>query len=119
MSKGDYVAVPGFPQLHACVRPFAAHSSRIALCYVGTIDDLIAAGVATFEMLIVVKSGLDAAGDHYITDAHWTVRGPHSQHRYRIWRRMKRARALHMPGAHEALAHAAAEARRQRLPRRA
>jgi hypothetical protein len=119
MSKGDYVPVPGFPELHACVRPFAAHSSRIGLCYVGTIDDLIAAGVATFEMLTVAKAGLDAAGDHYITDAHWTAHTPQIQRRYRIWRRMKRARALHMPGAHEALAHAAAKARRRQLPRQA
>jgi hypothetical protein len=118
MSSGDYVPVPGFPRLRACVRPFVAHSSRVGLCYVGPIDDLIAAGVATFEMLTVAKSGLDAAGDHYTTDAHWTARGPHIEQRYRIWRRMKRARALHMPGAHEALAHAAAEARGQ-LPRQA
>jgi hypothetical protein len=74
---------------------------------------LIAAGIASLEMLTTMRHGFDAAGDRYATDAHRSadVRSPE---RYRIWRWMKRVRALEMPGASEALAHAAAEARRDR-----
>jgi hypothetical protein len=96
------------------VRSFAPHSPTIGLCYIGPLSELITAGVATQEMLTRVKSGFDAAGDHYTTDAHWSVSGPGLQQRYRIWRKMKRARALSMPGVHQALAHAAAQARRTR-----
>jgi hypothetical protein len=96
------------------VRSFAPHSPTIGLCYIGPTSELITAGVATLEMLTTVKSGFDAAGDHYTTDAHWNVSGPGLPQRYRIWRKMKRARALSMPGVHEALAHMAAQARRNR-----
>jgi hypothetical protein len=89
------------------VRSFAPHSPTIGLCYVGPMSELITAGVATVEMLITVKSGFDAAGDHYTTDAHWSASGAGLLPRYRIWRKMKRARALWMPGVREALAHAA------------
>jgi len=75
---------------------------------------LISAGIASFEMLTTVRRGFDAAGDRYATDAHRGTDARSSQRRYRIWRWMKRARALQMPGAHQALAHAAAEARRDR-----
>jgi hypothetical protein len=84
------------------------------LCYIGPISELISAGVATLEMLTTTKSGFDAAGDHYTTDAHWSASGPALLQRYRIWRKVKRARALWMPGVREALAHAAAQARRSR-----
>ena len=73
----------------------------------------IAAGVASLDMLTTMKRGFDAAGDRYTTDARWSTHTRHpQQQRYRIWRWMKRARGLQMPGAHEALVHAAAEARR-------
>ena len=111
MSSRDYIAVPGCPGLRLCVRSFAPHSPTIGLCYIGPTSELITAGVATLEMLTTVKSGFDAAGDHYTTDAHWNVSGPGLPQRYRIWRKMKRARALWMPGMREALAHAA-QARR-------
>ena len=108
MSSRDYVSVPGFPGLRVCVRPFAPHSPSIGLCYIGPMAELIAAGVATLDMLTTTKSGFDAAGDHYTTDAHWGTHGHRFLQRYRIWRKMKRVRALKMPGAHEAIAHAAA-----------
>jgi hypothetical protein len=111
MSSRDYVSVPGFPALRVCVRPFAPHSPTIALCYVGPMANLIAAGIATHDMLTTAKSGLDAAGDHYTTDAHWSTHRHGAPRRYRIWRRVRRARVHWMPGAHEALAHAAAQAR--------
>jgi len=111
MSSRDYIRVPGYPALRVCVRPFAPHSPAIGLCYIGPISELIAAGVATAEMLTSIKSGFDAAGDHYTTDAHWGTHGRRLLKRYRIWRKMKRSRALQMPGAHEALAHAAARKR--------
>ncbi len=114
MSSRDYVAVPGFAGLRVCVRSFAPHSPTMGLCYVGPMSELITAGVATLEMLTTVRSGFDAAGDHYTTDAHWSTAGPGPPQRYRIWRKMKRARALWMPGVREALAHAAAQARRSR-----
>jgi hypothetical protein len=114
MSSRDYIAVPGYPGLRLCVRSFAPHSPTIGLCYIGPMSELITAGVATVEMLTTVKSGFDAAGDHYTTDAHWNVSGPGLPQRYRIWRKMKRVRALSMPGVHEALAHSAAQARRSR-----
>jgi len=114
MSSRDYVSVPGFAGLRVCVRPFAPHSPSIGLCYVGPMSELIAAGVATLDMLTTTKSGFDAAGDHYTTDAHWGTHGQRLLQRYRIWRKMKRVRALKMPGAHEAIAHAAALARRPR-----
>jgi len=76
--------------------------------------ELIAAGIASLEMLTTRRRGFDAAGDRYATDAHRGADAQISHRRYRIWRWMKRARALQMPGAHEALAHAAAEARRHR-----
>ena len=118
MSSRDYIVVPGFPGLRVCVRPYAPHSPTIGLCYVGPITELIAAGVATADMLTRVKSGFDAAGDHYTTDAHWGTHGRRLLQRYRIWRKMKRSRALKMPGAHEALAYAAAAARRAAESRR-
>jgi hypothetical protein len=111
MSSKDYVSVPGFPALRVCVRPFAPHSPTIALCYVGPMAGLIAAGIATQDMLTTAKSGFDAAGDRYFTDAHWSTHRQGAPQRYRIWRRVRRARAHWMPGAHEALAHAAAQAR--------
>jgi hypothetical protein len=111
MSSRDYVSVPGFPALRVCVRPFAPHSPTIALCYVGPMAQLIAAGIATHDMLTFAKSGLDAAGDHYTTDAQWSSHRQGAPQRYRIWRRVRRARVHWMPGAHAALAHAAAQAR--------
>jgi hypothetical protein len=111
MSSRDYISVPGFSTLRVCVRPFAPHSPTIALCYVGPMANLIAAGIATQDMLTTAKSGFDAAGDHYFTDAHWSTYRQGAPQRYRIWRRVRRARAHWMPGAHEALAHAAAQAR--------
>jgi hypothetical protein len=114
MSSRDYIAVPGFPGLRLCVRSYAPHSPTIGLCYVGPMSELVTAGVATLDMLTTVKSGFDAAGDHYTTDAHWSASGPGLLPRYRIWRKMKRARALWMPGVREALAHASAQARRSR-----
>ncbi len=112
MSSRDYVTVPGFPGLRACVRPFVPHSATIGLCYVGPISELIAAGIATLEMLTIVKSGFDAAGDRYTTDAHWSSHARPVEQRYRIWRRMKRTRALKMPGARKAWAYATAESQR-------
>lgn len=112
MSSRDYVSVPGFPGLRVCVRPFTPHSRSIILCYVGTIPELIAAGVANLEMLTTVKWGFDAAGGHYTTDAPWSTHGGRPQKRHRIWRKMKHASALRMPGVREALAHAADVARR-------
>ncbi|MHB8812650.1 MAG: hypothetical protein ACYDAE_05240 [Steroidobacteraceae bacterium] len=86
------------------------------MCYVGPISELIAAGVASLDMLTTMKRGFDAAGDRYTTDARWST---HTRHpRYRIWRWMQRVRALQMPGAREALAHAAAAARRSTANRR-
>jgi hypothetical protein len=111
MSSSDYVGVPGHPGLRICVRSFAPHSPTIGLCYVGPLAELVAAGIATFEMLTTVKSGFDAAGDHYTTDAHWSAHGEALPQRYRIWRKMKRGRALGMPGVHEALVHAAIQRR--------
>ncbi len=111
MSCGHYVAVPGFPGLHVRVRPYVPRGRTIGLCYVGSMPELLAAGIASVEMLTTAKSGLDAAGDHYMTDARWRPRAREPEQRYRIWRRMKRARALHMPGVREALARAAADAR--------
>jgi hypothetical protein len=93
------------------VRRLVPHSPTIRLCYVGPMSELIAAGVATHDMLITVKSGFDAAGQHYTTDAHWRAHGQRLLQRYRIWRNVKRGRLLQMPGAREALAHAAAQAR--------
>ena len=75
-------------------------------------SELIAAGVASFDMLTIRRRGFDAAGDRYTTDAHWSNHARSPQERYRIWRWMKRPRALQMPGIHEALTHAASEARR-------
>jgi hypothetical protein len=112
MSSRDYVAVPGYRALRVCVRSYAPHSPTMGLCYVGPVAELVAAGVATLEMLTTVKSGFDAAGDHYTTDAHWSGHGQGLLPRYRIWRKMKRARALSMPGAHAAVAHASARMRR-------
>jgi hypothetical protein len=118
MSSRDYVAVPGFPGVRVCVRSFAPHSPTIGLCYIGSMSELITAGIATLEMLTTVKSGSDAAGDHYTTDAHWsTTHGQEMLQRYRIWRKMKRVRAVLMPGAHEALAQAVALARGNRVHR--
>jgi hypothetical protein len=105
MSRSDYVSVPGYSGLRICVRSFAPHSPTVGLCYIGSIAELIDAGVATLEMLTVVKSGFDAAGDHYTTDAHWSDPRRELVQRYRIWRKMKRARALSMPGVHEALVY--------------
>jgi hypothetical protein len=110
MCSRDYIPVPGFPELRACVRPLASHSRTISLCYVGPMNALVAAGVATVDMLTTATIGVDAAGDHYMTDAHWQTHGRRVPRRYRIWRKMKRVRALQMPGACEALAHAAATA---------
>ncbi len=117
MSSRDYISVPGVSGVRVCVRSFAPHSPTIGLCYIGSMSGLIAAGIATFEMLTTVKSGFDAAGDHYTTDAHWGTHGEELLRRYRIWRKMKRVRALLMPGAHEALAHAVALARSNRANR--
>ncbi len=112
MSRRHYVPVPRVPGLRVCVRPFAPHSPTVGLCYLGPMAELIAAGIASLDMLTDTRRGFDAAGDRYATDVHCSTdaRGPHR--RYRIWRWMRRARALQMPGAHEALAHAASEARR-------
>jgi hypothetical protein len=112
LSRRDYVPVPELPRLCVSVRPFAPHSPTVGLCYVGAILDLITAGIATLDMLTTARRGFDAAGDRYTTDAHWSTPAHSAQQRYRIWRWMKRARALQMPGARAALAHAAAEARR-------
>lgn len=112
MSSRDYVPVPGLAGLRVSVRPFAPHSPTIGLCYVGPVSQLISAGIASLDMLTHVKHGFDAAGDRYVTDAHWNAHTRNPWQRYRIWRWMKRARALQMPGAQEALAHAAGEARR-------
>jgi len=106
MSSRDYVAVPGFPSLRVCIRSYAPHSPTIGLCYIGPTSVLIEAGVATLEMLTTARSGFDAAGDHYTTDAHWSSSGPGVQQRYRIWRKMQRARALSMPGVRAALTQA-------------
>jgi len=111
-SSRDYVPVPALPALRVCVRPFAPHSPTIGLRYVGPMAELITAGIASLEMLTTLRSGLDAAGDRYLSDVHWRSHARRPQQRYRIWRWMKRARALQMPGAHEALAQAAAAARR-------
>lgn len=117
MSRNDYVSVPGYSGLRICVRSFAPHSPTVGLCYIGSMPELIAAGVASLDMLTTVKSGFDAAGDHYMTDAHWSDPRRALVQRYRIWRKMKRVRALSMPGLHEALAHVAAHARRSRANR--
>jgi len=118
VSRRDYVLVPRLPKLRVSVRPFAPYSPTIGLCYIGPISELIAAGVATLDMLTTMKRGFDAAGDRYTTDARWSTHTRHPQRRYRIWRWMQRARALQMPGAREALTHAAAEARRSVANRR-
>ncbi len=118
MSRRDYVPVPDLPGLRVSVRPFAPHSPSVGLCYVGPMSGLIAAGVASLDMLTTARHGFDAAGDRYTTDGHWSTHARSQQQRYRIWRWMKRARALRMPGVHEALAHAAAEARRSAANRR-
>jgi hypothetical protein len=112
VSRRDYVSVPDLPALRVSVRPFAPRSPTVGLCYVGPVSELIAAGVASLDMLTTRRRGFDAAGDRYTTDAHWSPHAGSPQQRYRIWRWMGRARALRMPGAEEALAHAAAEARR-------
>jgi hypothetical protein len=113
VSRTDYVHVPDLPGLSVCVRPFARHSPTVGLCYVGQISQLIAAGVASLDMLTTRKRGVDAAGDRYAADGHWSTHAASSQLRYRIWRWMSRDRALQMPGAMQALAHAAAQARRR------
>lgn len=112
MSRRHYVPVPHLPGLRVCVRPFAPHSPTIGLCYLGLMSPLVAAGIATVEMLTSMRHGFDAAGDRYETDAHRIAAARDQQQRYRIWRWMRRERALQMPGAHQALAHAAADARR-------
>ncbi len=111
MSRRDYVPVPRLPGLRVCVRPFAPRSPTVGLCYIGQVSQLITAGIASLEMLTTAKRGFDAAGDRYTTDAHWRTHTRRPQQRYRIWRWMKRARALQMPGAQEALARAAVEGR--------
>lgn len=117
MSRRDYVLVPDLPALRVSVRPFAPHSPTVGLCYIGLMSELIAAGVASVEMLTTTKRGFDAGGDRYATDVQWSTHGRSREQRYRLWRWMKRARALQMPGAHEALTHAAAEARRSAVTR--
>jgi hypothetical protein len=112
LSRRDYVSVPDLPGLRVSVRPFAPCSPTIGLCYVGLMSQLIAAGIASLDMLTTRRRGFDAAGDRYTTDAHWSNHARSAQQRYRIWRWMKRTRAVQMPGVHQALAHAAAEARR-------
>lgn len=107
VSGRDYVPVPGLPGLRVCVRPFSPHSTIVGLCYVGPVAELIAAGVANLDMLVTTKRGFDADGDRYTTDAHWRPHARSPQQRYRIWRWMRRVRALEMPGAREALVHAA------------
>lgn len=104
--------VPELPALRVSVRPFAPHSPTVGLCYIGLMSELIAAGVASMDMLTTTKRGFDAGGDRYATDVQWSTHARSRQQRYRVWRWMQRVRALQMPGAHAALAHAAAEARR-------
>jgi hypothetical protein len=114
VSRRHYVPVPHLPGLRVSIRPFARHSPTIGLCYLGPMAELISAGIASLDMLTTTRRGFDAAGDRYAADAHPSADARSPQQRYRIWRWMKRVRALQMPGAHEALAHAAAEARRDR-----
>lgn len=113
VSRRHYVPVPHLPGLRVSVRPFAPYSPTVGLCYLGSISELMAAGIASLDMLATKRRGFDAAGDRYATDVHRSTGARSPQQRYRIWRWMKRARALQMPGAHEALVHAAAEARRR------
>lgn len=117
-SRRGYVLVPHLQELRVCVRPFAPHSPTIGLCYLGPMSELIAAGVASLDMLTNRKRGLDAAGDRYAVNVHWSTHAHARQQRYRIWRWMKRVRALQMPGAYEALTRAAVEARRSALQHR-
>ena len=112
VSRRGYVLIPHLQELRVSVRPFAPHSPTIGLCYIGPMSELIATGVATLDMLTTRKRGLDAAGDRYAVNVHWSTHAHSRQQRYRIWRWMKRVRALRMPGAYEALMHAAAGARR-------
>jgi hypothetical protein len=114
VSRRHYVPVPHLPGLRVSARPFARYSPTIGLCYLGPMAELISAGVASLEMLSTVRRGFDAAGDRYVSDTRRGADARSPQQRYRIWRWMKRVRALQMPGAREALAHAAAEARRDR-----
>jgi len=106
MSSGDYVRVPGVPQLRVCVRPAVTARTVICVCYVGPVSALLGAGIATIDMLLTNRRGFDANGDRYTSDEHWWPRARNPQQRYRIWRWMKRARALKMPGVSAALMRA-------------
>jgi len=114
MSTGDYITVPTHPRL--ILQAYPADEKLVALHYISDAEDLVAAGVATAEMLAPnQKKGprpRGPNGERYSVDRYFVVRAgqPIRRCRLRLWK--SRKDAMRLPGAREALdAHEAAERR--------
>jgi hypothetical protein len=111
MSANDYITVPTHPRLLLQAHP--SDKELVALHYIGDAEDLIAAGVATAEMLAPnQKKGprpRGPNGERYSVDRYYSVRNGQPIRRCRpgLWK--VRKDAIPLPGALEALrAHEAA-----------
>jgi hypothetical protein len=104
-----FAYVPGFPDLEV---HYQAYQS--GMCYCGTAEDLIAAGVATASMLAINPPigkrarRVDPDGDAFHLKRYWrSSKGGYECPPYRYFQliRLKpESRAAELPGAHQAVA---------------
>jgi hypothetical protein len=103
------VRLSSFPDVKVCVWGTSPlrHASKVCLRYVGTSDDLIAAGVATAEMLTAhtgrSRERLDPSGHRYYREKSYRRTGMQLVECYRMILFKPRAVALQMPGGAEAI----------------
>lgn len=110
MSPEVIVPVPGHPRVRVQCWRLGEGPGGTGLIYYGSAEDLIAAGVATEQMLApCAKRGpgarrFDADGERYSVNRYWTTREGQPVRRFRVWRYKALATALQLPGAREAIA---------------
>ena len=113
MSADDYLDIPGCPgvrvALLGCRSYRRNHKGELVFgfAYVGTAEALIAARVATEQMLERAGSRarrLDESGDGYRIDRWQASRDGHPYPRFRVIRWKRAEAAMRLPGARESMA---------------
>jgi hypothetical protein len=96
-----YIPVPGHPGLRVGIRSCSPDDSYIG--WIGSADDLIAAGIVTAERLLPLPGG-KRRRDEFSVDRGYTVRGGVVIPKLTVFRRQPLAALQHLPGVAEALA---------------
>jgi hypothetical protein len=103
-------AVPGFPAINVYYSEHRPEEStghvKVSVLYYGWPEDLIAAGIATAEMLgpkVKGRKRIDADGDAFSVSWYWRLKNGQPQYYYKLLRRKDAERLDTLPGARAAV----------------